>query len=95
MLTGMHSSFDVERRDGALLQYHGMVFATILGDKHDLNKHPGLSRRLFQEKGTMAAYWTVRGTGGNKQIALVNRSGLGRIVLMHTMDESLGKAVTL
>ncbi len=39
----------------------------------------------------MAAYWTVRGTRGNKQFALAYRSaGLGCIVLMHTTDESLG-----
>jgi hypothetical protein len=38
----------------------------------------------------MRAYWAVRGTGENKQFALANRSGLGCIVLMRTMDESLG-----
>ena len=54
------------------------------------DQHPGPSRRLIQEKGTMAAYWVVRGTGANKQFALANRSGLGRVVLMHTTDETLG-----
>jgi len=54
------------------------------------DQHPGPSRRLVQEKGTAAAYWAVRGTGRNKQFALANRSGLGRVVLMHTMDETLG-----
>jgi SAP domain len=54
------------------------------------DQHPGPSRRLIQEKGTMAAYWAVRGTAGNKQFALANRSGLGRVVLMHTTDEALG-----
>jgi hypothetical protein len=33
----MHSSFDITQRVGALLQYHGMVIATIFGDKHNLN----------------------------------------------------------
>jgi len=54
------------------------------------DQHPGPSRRLVQEKGTAAAYWAVRGTGRNKQFALANRSGLGRVVLMHTTDETLG-----
>ena len=54
------------------------------------DQHPGPYRRLIQEKGTMAAYWAVRGTGENKQFALANRSGLGRVVLMHTTDETLG-----
>ena len=54
------------------------------------DQHPGPSRRLIQEKGTAAAYWAVRGTGRNKPFALANRSGLGRIVLMHTTDETLG-----
>ena len=53
-------------------------------------QHPGPSRRLVQGKGTAAAYWAVRGTGQNKQFALANRSGLGRVVLMHTTDETLG-----
>jgi hypothetical protein len=54
------------------------------------DQHPGHSCRLIQEEGTMAAYWAVKGTGGNKQFALANRSGFGRIVLIHTTDESLG-----
>jgi hypothetical protein len=54
------------------------------------DQHPGHSCRLIQETGIMAADWTVRGTRGNKQFALANRSGLGCIVLMHTTDESLG-----
>ena len=54
------------------------------------DQHAGPFRQLIQEKGTMAAYWAVRGTGGNKQFALANRSGLGRVVLMHTTDETLG-----
>jgi hypothetical protein len=51
---------------------------------------PGLSRRLITEKGTMAAYWTVKGTGQRKQFALARRSGSGRVVLMHTNDVDLG-----
>jgi hypothetical protein len=38
----------------------------------------------------MAAYRAVRGTEENKQFALANRSGLGRVVLIHTTDETLG-----
>ena len=51
---------------------------------------PGPSRRLIAEKGTMAAYWAVKGTGRQKQFALAHRSGLGRVVLMHTTDVDLG-----
>jgi hypothetical protein len=54
------------------------------------DQYPGPYCRLIQEKGTMAAYWAVRGTGENKQFALANRSGLGRVVLIHTTDETLG-----
>ncbi|KAI2505089.1 hypothetical protein MHU86_9365 [Fragilaria crotonensis] len=54
------------------------------------DQHPGPSRRLIQEKGTTASYWAVRNLGRNRQFALAHRSGLGRVVLMHTTDESLG-----
>ena len=54
------------------------------------DQHPGPSRRLIQEKGTTASYWAVRNSGRNRQFALAHRSGLGRVVLMHTTDESLG-----
>jgi hypothetical protein len=51
---------------------------------------PGPSRRLIAEKGTMAAYWAVKGTGQQRQFAPAHRSGLGRVVLMHTTDLDLG-----
>ena len=51
---------------------------------------PGPLRRLITEKGTMAAYWAVKGTGRQKQFALAHRSGLDRVVLMHTTDVDLG-----
>ena len=54
------------------------------------DQHPGPSRRLIQEKDTMASYWALRQSGQNKQFALAHRSGLGWVVLMHTTDESLG-----
>ncbi len=54
------------------------------------DQHPGPYCRLIQEKGNMAAYWAARGTGENKQFALANRSGLSRMMLMHTTDETLG-----
>ena len=54
------------------------------------DQNPGQTRRLITEKGTMAAYWAVKGTGQQKQFALANRSGLGRVVLMHTTDPDLG-----
>ena len=54
------------------------------------DQHPGPSRRLIEEKGTAASYWAVKGTGLKKQFAVANRSGLGRVVLMQTTDESLG-----
>jgi hypothetical protein len=54
------------------------------------DQHSGPSRRPIQKKGTMAAYWAVRGSGRNKQFALAHRSGLGCVVLMHTTDASLG-----
>ncbi|KAI2505553.1 hypothetical protein MHU86_8889 [Fragilaria crotonensis] len=54
------------------------------------DQRPGTSRRLIQEKGTMAAYWAVKGTGRQTQYALAHRSGMGRVVLMHTTDEALG-----
>ncbi len=53
------------------------------------DQHSGPSRRPIQKKGTMAAYWAVRGSGRNKQFALAHRSGLGCVVLMHTTDASL------
>ena len=54
------------------------------------DQQPGPSRQLIDEKGTAASYWAVKGTGRKKQFALANRSGLGRVVLMQTTDESLG-----
>jgi hypothetical protein len=53
------------------------------------HQHSGPSRRLIQKKGTMAAYWAVRGSGQNKQLALAHRSGLGCIVLLLRTDASL------
>ncbi len=55
-----------------------------------LDQHPGPSRRLIKEKGTMASYWAVRQSGQNKQFALAHRSDLGWVVLIHKTDESLG-----
>ena len=53
------------------------------------DQQPGASRRLIQEKGsTMAAYWAVKGTGCQRQYALAHKSGLGRVVLIHTTDEA-------
>ncbi len=54
------------------------------------DQQPGALRRLIQEKGTMAAYWAVKGTGRQTQYALAHRSGLARVVLMHTTDDALG-----
>ncbi len=55
------------------------------------DQQPGALRRLIQEKGTMAAYWAVnKGTGRQTQYALAHRSGLRRVVLMHTTDDALG-----
>ena len=34
------------------------------------DQYPGPSRQLIQQKGTMAAYWAVRGSGQNTQFAL-------------------------
>jgi hypothetical protein len=54
------------------------------------DQNPGLMCCLIQEKGTMASYWPVRGSGQKRQFALAYRSGLGCAVLMHTTDEELG-----
>ena len=42
---------------------------------------------LFLDK---VAYWAVKGTGSRQQFALAYRSGLGRVVSMHTTDLAFG-----
>ena len=54
------------------------------------DQSPGATRRLIAEKGTMAAYWAVKGNGVRRQFALAHRSGMGRVVLMHTTDVGVG-----
>ncbi len=54
------------------------------------DQQPGALRRLIQEKGTMAAYWAVKGTGRQTQYASTHRSGLEHVVLMHTTHDALG-----
>ena len=55
------------------------------------DQQPGSARRLVQEKGSMASYWAVKTTpSGRQQYALAHRNGLGRVVLIQTMDPNLG-----
>jgi hypothetical protein len=79
---------------GASIEFTMAKDAVLVGPSRQMKSfpftfehHPGGSRRLIQERGTMAAYWAINGTGRQTQYALAHRSWLGQACSVDTHNK--------